>query len=203
MINAGLLQEAWAFAQENPEQYNQDSWGFRNAEGSAGETHDIAGLTLKILGASFVWTPVADYPPNLVSETVWGCQDVIFSSLPTNVRNAIVAHCTAYSKDQYAEYFWHSVTHDRCPIGLAARVALGITTADALVLFEEDAKPGEVESKLQELLVRAAKQWKAAQEGQEKKAELDALPAEEVNSAEYLAACLAARGVPVKVVEVA
>lgn len=203
MINAGLLQEAWAFAQENPDQYNQDSWGFRNAEGNAGETHDIAGLALKLLGASFVWRPVADYPPELVHDTVWGCQDVTFSSLPNHVRTAIVAHCTAYSKDQYAEYFWHSVTHDRCPIGLAARVALGITTADALVLFEEDAKTGELESKVQELLVRGAKQWKAAQQAEEKKAELDQLPEDQVDPGEYLAACLAARGVPVKVVEVA
>jgi hypothetical protein len=192
MINLGLLQEAWAFAQENPDQYNQDSWGFRNAEGQAGETHDIAGIALKLLGAAFVWTPVADYPPEIAHETVWGCQDVTFSSLPGNVRNAIVEHCTRFTKDQYADYFWHSVRSDRCPIGLAARVALGITTADALVLFEEDAKPSEVENMVQKLMLRGAKEWKAAQ---------DQLPEEQVNPTEYLTACLGARGVPVTVVE--
>ena len=192
MINVGLLQEAWAFAQENPDQYNPDSWGFRNAEGQAGETHDIAGIALKLLGASFVWTPVADYPPEIANQAVWGCQDVTFTSLPANVCKAIVEHCVKYSKDQYADYFWHSVTTDRCPIGLAARVALGITTADALVLFEEDAKPGEVENMVQKLLIRGAKQWKAAQ---------DQLPEEQMNPTEYLTACLGARGVPVTVVE--
>lgn len=193
MINVGLLQEAWAFAQEHPEQYNQDSWGFRNAEGRAGETHDIAGLALKLLGASFVWTPVADYPPEIATQAVWGCQDITFSTLPHHVRTMIVEHCTKYTKDVYADYFWHSVIQDRCPIGLAARLALGITTADALVLFEEDAKASEVEKKVQELLVRGAKQWKALQ---------DELPQDQVNPTEYLATCLAARGVPVTVVEI-
>lgn len=200
MINVGLLQEAWAFALEHPEQYTQDAWGYRNAKGSASETHDIAGLALKLIGAKFVWTPVADYPPETAGEAVWGCQDVIFSSLPPKLCKEIAAHCTVMPKDRYADYFWHSVTHDRCPIGLAARIALGIDSADALVLFEEDAKTGEIARTVAALLKRGRDQWDRAQAAEIKKLEMDQLPAEQVDRAEYLTACLEARGTTVKVV---
>ncbi len=188
MINAGLLQESWAFALEHPEQYNQDAWGFKTP---TSETHDIAGLALKLLGASFVWRPIADYPPQLVAEHIQGAQDIVFTSLPGKVCRDIVAHVLKFKKDRYADYFWSAVTWDQCPIGLAARIALGIDDADALVLFEEDAKTGEIEAKIQELLIRGAKQWKQAQ---------DELPAGDVDQTDYLTACLGARGVPVTVV---
>lgn len=199
MINVGLLEQVWGYAQEHPEEYAQDAWGVRNPDRT--ETHDIAGLALKLLGARFVWTPVADYPPAAASLAVWGTNDVVFSSLPSTVTRAIVEWVTHFPTDRYADYFWHAVTSDRCPIGLAARVALGIDSSDTVVLFEEDAKPGEIARKVAELLARGRAQWDKAQMAMDAKAGMDALPQDQVNPGAYLGACLAARGVPVTVVE--
>lgn len=161
LVNCGLLAETWDFIQQHPERYNPDSWGHRDARGETGETHDIAGTALKLLGASFVWTPVACYPPDAALEAVWGCQDVTFTSLPAATAKAVAEHVTAFPKDPYADYFWASVVHDRCPIGLAGRVALGITLPDARILFGEDAASGEIEHMVGELMERGTAQWKS------------------------------------------
>lgn len=189
MINVGLLQEAWSYAQEHPQEYNQASWGYRNAAGSSSETHDLAGVALKLLGAEFVWKKVDTYPAQDPAECVWDCQDVVFSSLPGIVRTAIVEHCTRFTKDIYADYFWFSVTNDHCPIGLAARIALGIDTADSLNLFEEDAKPGEIGRQVQVLLERGAQQWKKLH---------DQTLEEIFTPTERLTGCLRDRFAPVK-----
>lgn len=198
MINVGLLEQAWGYAQEHPEEYAQDSWGMKRPGQT---THDIAGLALKLLGAQFVWTPVADYPPALAAEAVWGTNDVVFSSLPHTVTRGIVQWVTAVPTDRYADYFWHAVTSDRCPIGLAARIALGIDSSDTVILFEEDAKPGEIARKVAELLKRGRAQWEKAQAAKDAKAAMDAMPAQEVNAGDYLAACLQARDASVTMVE--
>lgn len=201
MINVGLLEQVWGYAQEHPEEYTQDAWGVRSAGGVV--THDIAGLALKLLGAQFVWTPVADYPPHMAAEAVWGTNDVVFSSLPHTVTRGIVQWVTAVPTDRYADYFWHAVTSDRCPIGLAARIALGIDSSDTVILFEEDAKPGEISRKVAELLTRGRAQWEKAQAAQAAKDAMDAAPAEQVDSRAYLTACLEARGATVTHVSMA
>jgi hypothetical protein len=155
-INTRLLQSTWNHVKAHPEAYDSSAWGVRYADGT--ETHDFAGTALALLKASFVWSAPAIYPADAQAPTVWGANDVVFSSLPRDLAHQIAAHCTVMPSDRYADYFWASVTADRCPIGLAARVALGIDSADAVVLFEEDAKLGEIERAVAVLTERGVRQ---------------------------------------------
>lgn len=153
LINTDLLAQAWQQAKAYPGQYDQSVWAVKTPDR---EAFDIAGLALKLIGAAFCWTPVAIYPPALGQAAVWGASEIRFSSLPPVYRTEIIEYCTHFTKDFQTPEFWQLVTADKCPISLAARMVLGIDTADGLVLFEEDATAGEVQRKVDELLERGA-----------------------------------------------